>query len=165
MSYPTPPESNKQRALKIFLGHGDDANRKIVEATLASLGHETAFSTSSGADLLAQCDQAAPDMVIVGSQLESIGMYEVLNELERHAACPAIALIPPTEVDRARRLMSDQVMGVLIEPASAIQFRPAIHLAHKRYLQTVELQERADKLVAELEDTGGVETSSDGNDS
>lgn len=159
MSYPAAPDASDQYRLKVYLLHGDDAARKIVHAMLESLGHDIVLSTSSSSELMDRLDHSVPDMVIVGAKLnatgshESRGMYEILNELKQHGSSPAIALIPPSEVDRARRLMNDQVMGVLVEPASAKQLRPAIHLARLRFLQTVQLQQRADDLTLKLDQT------------
>lgn len=55
------------KELNIYLAHGDDGHRKVIEANLELLTHRIDLSTASPAVLVRRCEENPPDLAIVGS--------------------------------------------------------------------------------------------------
>ncbi len=150
-------EIRRNTGLRIYLGHGNDSNRKVIEATLELLSHTVELSTSSPETLLDRCIENPPDVAIVGTDFQHASVFQTANELSDKASCPVVALIRRDDVDRAQRLMGDDVMGVLVQPVSEDDLRPAIYLARRRYQQSCDLQRQARRLKQEIEALGQTE--------
>lgn len=137
--------------LDICLAIGDQQTRKVVAATLELLTHNVVFSTDSGDQMLEHCLEAPPDVAIVGTGLVGMNCYELLNEISDLVDCPAIAIVQNDELDRAKRLMHDELMGILVEPVSKNHLRPAIYLARRRYSEMKGLEQEVQRLEKELD--------------
>lgn len=144
--------------LMIYLAHGDDARRKVVAATLELLSHDVELSTANPFELISHCQQNPPDVAIVGTEFADEDTFDVLNELSRQNVCPVVALLQSEDVDRSRRLMNDQVMGVLVEPANESDLRTSIYLARRRFHQAQRMEAR----ICELQDELGEENPQEG---
>ena len=135
--------------LMIYLAHGDDAKRKVIEANLELLSHNVALSTGTPATLVRRCQENPPSVAIVGTGFENDETFDVLNALSRQNTCAVVALLNQEDVDRSRRLMNDQVMG---EPVNESDLRTSIYLARRRFQQTRQMEARIDELQEELDD-------------
>lgn len=141
-----------EKELMIYIAHGADARRKVVEANLELLNFTVGLSTASPAVLIRRCQENPPDAVIIGSEFEDQDAFSVLNELSRENICPVIALLKREDVERSRRLMDDQVMGVLVEPLHEGDLRTSIYLARLRFAQAKRMESRIDELLTRLGD-------------
>ncbi len=137
--------------LMIYLAHGDDARRNVVVANLELLTHHVALSTSVPAELLRRCREHPPAVAIVGTEFEKEDTFDVLNQLSLQNTCAVIALLKQGDVERSRRLMNDQVMGVLVEPINESDLRTSLYLARRRFQQTIQMEARIDELRDELD--------------
>ncbi|QDT11954.1 ANTAR domain-containing response regulator [Planctomycetes bacterium K23_9] len=139
--------------MMIYLAHGDDAKRKVVAANLELLSHEVGLSTGTPSMLISRCQESPPSVAIVGTGFESDDAFDVLNQLSQQNTCAVIALLESSDIDRSRRLMNDQVMGVLVEPVNESDLRTSIYLARRRFQQTRQMEARIDELQGELDDS------------
>jgi len=139
------------RELNVFLAVGDGKSRKVVEAILQQLSHCVTLSTDSGETMLDRCLQEEPDMAIVGQSLADIDTFELVNRMSDETQIPVIAIIRGADLDRAKRLMTDDMMGILVEPVTHKTLRPAIYLALRRHQQMVALEDQASNLEDQLQ--------------
>ncbi len=153
------PESTNDTArdlnLSIYLALGDEQECNVVAATLEQLTHHVVFHTNSGKEMLVKCLNQTPDVAIVGPGLTGMSCYELLNQMSQKVDCPAIALVPASELDRARRLMQDDLMGILVQPTTRNHLRPSIYLARRRYAEKKGLMQQVDDLERALESMEG----------
>lgn len=138
--------------IRIYVAHGHDGSRKVLEANLELLKYVVEFSTGSSTDLIRRCEANPPDVAIVGTDFENDDIFSVANRLGDLNCCPVIALMRREDVDRSQRLMDDNTMGVLIQPASDRDLRPAIYLARQRFIQSRRMERRVDELRARIDD-------------
>lgn len=139
----------KNVALRIYLAHGDDASRRVLEAMLKLLQHEVVVSTSSSAVFLRRCQEAPPDVAIVGTDLNE-DVFSIAEKLGRFDCCPVVVLIRESDVDRTHRKMDDDVMGILVQPVHENDLRPAIYLAKRRFEQASEMRRQAKELERQM---------------
>ncbi|WP_186776537.1 ANTAR domain-containing response regulator [Rubripirellula reticaptiva] len=139
------------RELTIFLAVGDGKSRKVIEAILQQLSHHVILSTDSGETMLERCLKEEPDMAIVGQSLADLDTFELVNRMSNETQIPVIAIIRGADLDRAKRLMTDDMMGILVEPVTHKTLRPAIYLARRRHQQMISLEDRASNLENQLQ--------------
>lgn len=149
-SYFVQGERMTNRSLKIYLGYADNGDRKVVTALLESLSYELAFTTDSEETLVDRCQKNPPDLVLVGPSMEHDDAFEIVNRLSKAAECAIVAIIQRNDFDRAKRLLSDDLMGILVEPVTQDDLRPAIFLAYKRFEQIRALQHQERRLSEQL---------------
>lgn len=137
----------------VALAHGDSASQQAIEATLQGLSHHVLFTTDSPQALIDYCQQHCPAVGIIGTGFANENPFEVFNRVNRAIDCPLIALIQADQVELASELINDSVMGILIEPVSESDIRPAIYLACRRYEQARQLEQRAEELEDRIEST------------
>ena len=136
--------------LVVYVAHGDRSRRSVIEATLQKMGHRVGLCTSAGHELLMRCETEPPDIVIVGHRLEDMSYFETLNQLGEQNLCAAIAIVPKDEVETAKTRVHDRLTGILAEPATDLQMRPAMYVAFRRFNQCQSLRDRIAELRNEI---------------
>lgn len=136
----------KNQPLNVFIAHGDDDARDVIEATLKGLNFEVLLSTAEGHRLISRCETDPPDVVFIGTNLADADCFDICNELCQLGLCPAVALVPESEVERAKSQMLDHVAGILVEPATANQLRSSTFVARRRYQDARRLRARISDL-------------------
>lgn len=145
----------RSESLIIYLAHGDDGRRRVLEANLELLSHRVELSTASPAVLQRRCQENPPAVAVVGTCFKDADCFDVLNELGGVNACPVVAILHHDDVERSRRLLDDQVMGVLVEPVNEGDLRTAIYLARRRFQQSKQMKQRIHDLEDELKSFDG----------
>lgn len=144
-------EIMKHTNLRIYLGHGDDAERDVIVATLNLLSHSVELSTDSSAVFKRRCMEAPPDLAVVGTDLAGEDTFSVADEVADLGTCPVVVYIRREDIDRSHRLLRNEVTGVLVQPATELDWRPALYLACRRWEQSARLGEEAERLKREID--------------
>ncbi|OYP37770.1 ANTAR domain-containing response regulator [Rhodopirellula sp. MGV] len=140
----------KEPKLRIYLAHGDDASRKIIQATLEKLNHCVELSTDHPATLFRRCQENPPDIAVLGTGFRKTDVFAIANELARMGSCPAVMVICPEDIDRVERLLLDDLTGVIVAPISDRDLRPALFLAERRFRQAKLLEQRCEEIKREI---------------
>lgn len=137
--------------LRVYLMHADDATRALVMANLVHLGHKVELTTASPAVMLRRCEENSPDIAIVGTDFREANPGSLVNEICERSVCPVIVFFTHDELDRFERLKNNDVLGVITLPANERDWRPAIHLAKRRFDQAQSMLSEVERLTQELE--------------
>lgn len=137
--------------LRVYLMHADDATRALVMANLVLLGHKVELTTASPAVMLRRCEENSPDIAIVGTDFRESNPGSLVNEICERSVCPVIVFFTHDEIDRFERLKNNDVLGVITLPANERDWRPAIHLAKRRFDQAQAMISEVERLTHELE--------------
>ena len=135
----------------IYVAHGNEARRAIVEANLNLLTHDVQLSTDAPAVMLRRCQETPPDCAVVGSDFPGEDYFELLNNLSQLNCCPIVAVLKREDLDRSERLLQDRVLGVLVEPIDESDLRTSIYLARRRFDQAQVMQARILELRQQLD--------------
>ena len=136
--------------MQIYIAIGDDKYRGWLEQSLSELGHQVPRHTSSGHELLQWCETDPPDFLFVGPHLSDIDSFELINTFSELRCCPGIAAFERDDLARAKRIMIDHMMGMIILPAMPLQLKPAIYVARRRFEQMMKLRRRIETLRREI---------------
>ncbi|MEZ6046440.1 MAG: ANTAR domain-containing protein [Planctomycetaceae bacterium] len=135
----------------IYLAHGDEDNRPVVEQMLKSLHHSIPLVTDSGKKLIEACVSQRPDLLISTIKLSDMDGIEALIECSRLEPIPSIIISDTHDYDIVRKALEDHVMAYLAEPVAMSDLKPAIYLVQRRFQEFEDLRQENDELKTALE--------------
>lgn len=127
---------------RIVLSHAFDVERRELESILhGTLGHDVVMSTSSGAHVVEYARANPVDLFISAMRLSDGDAIHYLVEATRGNPRPSIIVAEQGRVADVERALDDHVMSYLVEPVTAEDLRPSIHLVLKRFEEFKALRE------------------------
>jgi AmiR/NasT family two-component response regulator len=142
----------RKRGLRIAIADDEPRMREFFRKALERSGHHVVVEAADGRELVEQCRQAAPDLVITDIAMPGMDGLEALEELNHRQPLPLILVSAHHTdefIDRARQ---NHVLAYLIKPITDTDLAPAIAIAMDRFEQFQALRQEATNLKQALED-------------
>lgn len=136
---------------RILIAHRDEETRTVLEDSVRELGHKVVGVLESGKQIIEECKNERPDIIITGVNMPDIDGIEALIEVAKEDPLPGIIVTPDADIDLVERAVEDHVMAYLVEPVTKEDLKPAIHLVVLRYEQFQRLQEQVQDLTEALD--------------
>lgn len=139
-------------SLKIAVADDEPKTLAYFQETLTELGHEVICAVGNGADLVKQCRDSHPDMIITDIKMPDMDGIQAASEITRDKPAPVILVSAYHDSELIERAQKDHVLAYLIKPVKQANLETAIALAMRRFKEFQALQQQAKDLRQALED-------------
>jgi response regulator NasT len=143
--------------LRIAVADDEPDVRDYFCTFLPALGHHVVGVARTGRELVQQCRDAKPDLVIADIKMPDMDGIEAAAEVCRDRPMPVILVTAYQEPELLDRAGADYVLGYLVKPIKQADLGPAITLAVRRFEQIRSLAKETADLRQALEDRKTVE--------
>lgn len=144
-------------SLRIAIAEDEPAQLIDLEESLRELGHEVVVAVSSGQELVKQCLEKCPDLVITDIKMPDMDGLEAAELIRKEHPLPFVivsAYHDPEFVDRA---LKEHVLAYLVKPLCDLSLKTSITLAIQRFKEFQALEKQADDLQQALQERKIVE--------
>lgn len=143
--------------LRIIAADDDPAIRAYYHQLLGQLGHEPVAIVSTGAQLVEQCRQLEPDLIVTDIKMPDMEGIEAAHKIYNDAPRPIILVSGVYDPKVFEPAMADQIVGYLVKPITLNGLREQIELVMERYAEFKVLSEQATRFRQALRDRKIVE--------
>lgn len=143
--------------LRIAVADDERDMREYFEELLPLMGHEVVASAGDGADLVLQCRQARPDLVITDIKMPKLDGIEAGLQIHGEFAVPVILVSAYHEADLLERAEASHILAYLVKPVKQADLEAAICIATRRFKQLRVLEKETRELKQALEDRKTIE--------
>jgi response regulator NasT len=145
------------KPLRIAIADDEPDMRDYFAKILPLLGHKVVVSASNGAELVDQCREAAPDLIITDIKMPDMDGIDAAVRLYQQRPVPVILVSAYHDPALIRRAEADHIMGYLVKPIKQADLGPVIALTIRRFEQFEALRREAADLRQALEDRKVIE--------
>jgi response regulator NasT len=138
--------------LKIVLADDDAKFVQFCQETLGKLGHQVVGTASTGAELVAQCQAASPDLVITDIKMPDMDGIEAARQIYQRTALPFILISGYQDPDFLERAGASYILAYLVKPIKGKDLQPAIAIAVRRFAEFQALQQESSDLRQALQE-------------
>jgi response regulator NasT len=138
--------------LRVAVADDEPDMRDFFEKFLPRLGHEVVAVAEDGAQLLEQCRQVHPDLIIADVKMPGVSGLDAVEALQREQPAPVVLVTAHADPARVERAQAAGVQAYLVKPITENDLAPAIALARQQFQQVQALRKEAGDLRQALED-------------
>jgi len=139
------------RSLRIAIADDEEATRVYLRELLTGLGHQVVVA-SSGRQLVEQCKQFAPELIITDVRMPDLSGVEAATAVNRDKETPVILISGHQNPGVLDTPGCDAVMAYLVKPLKPADVEMAIAVALMRFEQLHAARKEARELRQALED-------------
>jgi response regulator NasT len=143
--------------LRIVVADDEPDIQDYFRTFLPALGHRVVGVARTGTELVQQCRDTKPDLVITDIKMPDMDGIDAAAEVCRDRQLPVILVTAYQEPELLDRAGADHVLGYLVKPIKQTDLAPAITLAVRRFELIQSLRREAADLREALEDRKTVE--------
>ena len=138
--------------LRIAVADDEPDMRDYFARILPHLGHRVVAVAQNGAELVALCRTACPDLVVTDIKMPELDGIEAAAQLYQERPVPVILVSAHHDRELIDRAEADHVMAYLVKPIKQVDLPPVIALAMRRFEQFEALRKETSNLKQALED-------------
>ncbi len=146
-----------KRALRIAVADDEPDVREYFQRILPRLGHQVVVAAQTGRELVDQCRETQPDLVITDIKMPDMDGLEAAAAIGRDSPVPVILVSAYHQPQLFERTQGEHILAYLIKPAKQADLEAAINIAMQRFEQFQALRREADDLRQALEDRKVIE--------
>jgi response regulator NasT len=139
------------RALRIAVADDEPDMRDYFRKILPRLGHQVVAVADNGNNLLAQCRETQPDLVITDIKMPDMDGIDAAALLYKERPLPVILVSAYHDPELIARAEADHILGYLVKPIKQSDLEPVIALALRRFEQFEALRQEVSDLRQALE--------------
>jgi response regulator NasT len=140
------------RALRIAVADDETDMRDYFRKILPRMGHQVVSVAATGRELLEQCRDTQPDLVITDIKMPDMDGIDAAVQLYQVRPVPVILVSAFHDAELIARAEADHILGYLVKPIKQSDLEPTIALAIRRFEQFEALRKEAADLRQALED-------------
>lgn len=143
--------------LRIAIADDDQDVRDFLVRFIPLLGHTVSSAAATGRELVEQCRQSPPDLVIADVKMPDMSGLEAVEAINKFLQVPTILVTGhavPAWLEKAKEL---GVMAYLVKPVTEHDLAPAIALARRHFEEVQALRKESAELRQALEDRKVIE--------
>ncbi len=140
------------RALRIAVADDEPDVRDYFQRILPRLGHQVVVAAQTGRELVEQCRETQPDLVITDIKMPDMDGIEAAVAIGRDGPVPVILVSAYHQPQLFERTQDEHILAYLIKPAKQADLEAAINIAMQRFGQFQALRREAANLRQALED-------------
>ena len=140
------------RHLRIAVADDELDMRDYFQTILPCFGHTVVAAASTGRELVDQCRETRPDLVITDIKMPDMDGIDAARQIYRDFPIPVILVSGYHDQELVERAEEDHVLAFLVKPIKQADLEPAIAIAIRRFAQFQALRQEAVDLRQALED-------------
>lgn len=144
-------------SLRIAIADDEPEMQEFLEMALEQLGHEVVVQASNGKELVKQCREMQPDLVITDIRMPDMDGLQAVAQLRTSQPVPVILVSGYSDPEYVEAALQNHVLAYLIKPIKSAHLHPAISLVMQRYKEFEALQRQTDDLRQALNDRKVIE--------
>ena len=145
------------RPLRIAVADDEGFMRKYLQTILPRLGHKVVVVAQTGRELVDQCREAEPDLIITDVNMPEMDGLEAAAEIYQSKPIPIIVISGYHGPEVIERTVDAHVMAYLVKPIKQADLEPVITLAIRRFEQMQLLRDETVVLRDSLEERGVID--------
>ena len=115
---------------RILIVDPDGAAAAELDAVLRTLGYDGAVMAASGAEAIALCDRAAPDLILMDAAFDgAMDGFRAAESIRERRQIPVIFTAPATADAIVQRLNATQPFGYVLKPYRESEVRVHVEVA------------------------------------
>ena len=127
---------------RIAVADKEPEMRKFLYRVLTHEGHDVIVVAETGRQLIRECGEKRPDLVITDIEIPEMNGLDAIHEICMVEAVPAIIVSGVTTLDMLARASHEMVFAFLVKPIKMDDLRPAVWLTMHRFYEMTRLQHR-----------------------
>ncbi len=143
--------------LRITVADDEPRMRDYLWESLQRMGHRMVSAARNGRELVEQCRQHEPDLVICDIKMPDMDGIDAAEAIYRTRAIPVILVSAFHDDELIRRASGKHVLAYLVKPIKDTDLAPAITVAMDRFREFQTLRHEAADLRQALEDRKTIE--------
>jgi two-component system, response regulator PdtaR len=140
------------QSLRILVADDEPDMQQYFRKILPRLGHQVVGVAQNGRQLVEQCRQLQPDLVITDIKMPEMDGIEAANLIYQERPVPIILVSAFHDPGLIQRAEADHALGYLVKPIKQADLEPVIGLAMARFAQFEMLRKEAADLRQALDD-------------
>ncbi|MBV8075451.1 MAG: response regulator [Planctomycetaceae bacterium] len=145
------------RSLRIAVADDELDMRDYFQQILPILGHEVVAVAQDGCELVEQCRELKPDLVITDIKMPDMDGIDAATQIYRNGPIPVILVSAYHDPEFIRRAEANHILAYLVKPIKQADLEPVIAIAMRRFEQFQDLRKEAADLKQALEDRKVIE--------
>lgn len=145
------------RALRIAVADDEPRMRDYFRKILPRLGHQVVAVAQTGRELVEQCRELHPELVITDVNMPELDGIDAACEIYREQPLPIILVSAYHDAALIRRAEADHILAYLIKPIKQADLEPAIAIAMRRFEEFQSLRQDTADLRQALQDRKTIE--------
>lgn len=139
-------------SLRIAVADDEPKMREYYQTILPRLNHQVVVCAQDGSELVEQCLQHRPDLVITDIKMADLDGITAATRINQELSVPVILVSAFHDAEMIRRAQDDHILAYLVKPIQQADLEPAIALAMCRFETYQALQREAASLRQALEE-------------
>jgi AmiR/NasT family two-component response regulator len=139
-----------QERLRIVVADDEPDMREYFARILPRLGHQVVAAAADGCQLVEQCLEHLPDLVITDICMPGMDGIQAAEQLYLRRPIPVILVSAHHDPELIARAEADHVMAYLVKPIKQSDLAPALAIACRRFQQFEHVRREADDLCQAL---------------
>lgn len=141
-----------RQSLRIVIADDDTRTREYLWTSLVWLGHTVIAGARTGRELIEQCRELEPELVVTDIKMPDMDGIAAAREVCQNKLIPVILITGYEDPDYVERAAHELVLAYLVKPVRAQSLAPAIAIAMERFRQIQELRKEANDWKQALEE-------------
>jgi DNA-binding NtrC family response regulator len=129
-------------ALRIIVADRESDMRRFMYQTLTHEGHRVIATAENGRQLVDECINQPPDLIITDIEMPELDGLAALHEICMTNPVPAIIVSANSDQEMLVRASRELVFAYLVKPIKMDDLQPAIWLTMQRYSEVAVLRQR-----------------------
>lgn len=138
--------------MRIAIADDEAFIRRYFQEILPDMGHEVVSAATNGRELVADCLELKPDLIISDIRMPEMDGIEAALEISRECPAPIVLVSAYHDPDLIERAETSSVMAYLIKPIQRADLETAIAIARRRFEQMSDSEREVATLRKSLED-------------
>jgi len=140
------------RALRVVVADDTATMQKFYESLIPKLGHEVVAIASTGAELVRQCDELKPDLVITDVKMPDMDGLEAAAKIYEKQPMPIIVVSGYHDEELVQRAAAEHVLAYLLKPLDVNALAAQILIVMRRFEEFTILRMEANHYRQSLQD-------------
>jgi two-component system, response regulator PdtaR len=143
--------------LRIAVADDEADMREYFQKILPLLGHKVVAIAGTGKELVEQCRQLRPNLVITDIKMPDMDGIDAANQIFQEGPIPVILVSGFHDGDLIARAQADHILAYLVKPIKQADLEPAIAIVMRRFEQFQALRREAADAKQALSDRKVIE--------
>jgi AmiR/NasT family two-component response regulator len=140
------------QSLRISIADDEVDMRDFLQKMLPRCGHQVVSVAENGRQLVENCRQVLPDLVITDIKMPELDGIEASTQINSERPVPVILVSAYHDPVLIERAAGDHISGYLVKPIGFADLQPAIAIAVKRFAEMQLLRNENAELSQKLVD-------------